>query len=60
VPAARAVAIEDSPWGLTSARAAGLRTIAVSTSYPRATLAADRVVGSLDEITVDVIDQLIG
>jgi HAD superfamily hydrolase (TIGR01509 family) len=60
VPATRAVAIEDSSWGLTSARAAGLRTIAVTTSYPAATLtAADRVVSSLDDITVGVIDQLI-
>lgn len=61
VPAARAVAIEDSRWGLAAARAAGMRTIAVTTSYPAATLtSADRVVASLDEISVDVIEQLIG
>ena len=60
VPAARAVAIEDSRWGLAAARAAGLRTIAVTTSYPAATLAsADRVVTSLDEIGVELIEQLI-
>lgn len=60
VPAARAVAIEDSRWGLAAARSAGLRTIAVTTSYPAATLSsADRVVASLDEIGVDVIEQLI-
>ena len=60
VPASRAVAIEDSRWGLASARAAGLRTIAVTTSYPAATLAsADVVVGSLDEIAVDLVARLL-
>ncbi len=60
VPAGRAVAIEDSRWGLASARAAGLRTIGITTSYPAATLAsADAVVASLDEITVEVIEALL-
>lgn len=55
-----AVAIEDSRWGLESARAAGLRTIALTTSYPAAALAmADRVLASLDEITVEGIDALV-
>ena len=59
IPAARAVAIEDSRWGLTSARTAGLRTIGITTSYPAATLGtADRVVASLDDITVEVIEAL--
>jgi HAD superfamily hydrolase (TIGR01509 family) len=54
-----AVAIEDSRWGLESARAAGMRTIAVTTTYPASALeTADLVVGSLDEITVDAIDAL--
>jgi beta-phosphoglucomutase len=60
VPSGRAVAIEDSRWGLASARAAGLRTIGITTSYPAATLAsADAVVASLDEITVEVVHNLI-
>ncbi len=60
VPASRAVAIEDSRWGLAAARAAGLKTIAITTSYPAATLtSADRVITSLDEIGVDTIQQLI-
>jgi HAD superfamily hydrolase (TIGR01509 family) len=60
VLASRAVAIEDSRWGLAAARAAGLRTIAVTTSYPAATLtSADRVVASLDDITVGTIQELI-
>lgn len=51
-----AVAIEDSQWGLESARGAGLRTIAVTTSYPPSALAiANVIVGSLDEITLDLI-----
>jgi beta-phosphoglucomutase len=47
-----AVAIEDSPWGLQSARGAGLHTVGITTSYPAGALGdAMRVVSSLDEIT---------
>jgi beta-phosphoglucomutase len=56
IPPAEAIAIEDSRWGLESARAAGLRTIGVTTTYPASAISmADLVVDSLDEITVDVI-----
>jgi len=60
VPAAACVAIEDSHWGLESARAAGLRTIAITHTYPRHELAAhaDVVVASLAELTRDLIAQL--
>ena len=59
VPAAACVAIEDSHWGLQSARAAGMRTIAVTHTYPRDTLLeADAVVDSLDEITVDFVKRV--
>ncbi len=52
VSGAEAVAIEDSPWGLQSARGAGLRTIGITNSYPAAALTdAMHVVSSLDEIT---------
>src|SRR5262249_5779519 len=53
VPPSSCVAIEDSRWGLESARAAGLRTIAVTHTYPREALtgAADCVVDSLTELT---------
>lgn len=46
------VAIEDSRWGLASARAAGLRAVAITTSYPASAFVdtADLVVASLDEI----------
>jgi beta-phosphoglucomutase len=56
----RCVAIEDSRWGLESARAAGLRTIAVTHTYPREQLtsAADLVVDSLEEITPNLVRRL--
>jgi HAD superfamily hydrolase (TIGR01509 family) len=54
-PATECVAIEDSRWGLESARAAGLASIGITHTYPRAELAsADRVVDSLDEITPEL------
>ena len=57
---ADAVAIEDSHWGLTAARAAGLRTIGITTSYPRHALhLADVVIDSLDEVTPDSVAGLL-
>ena len=54
-----AVAIEDSRWGLTSARAAGLHAIGITTSYSAKELsAADVVVASLDEITLDLVESV--
>jgi beta-phosphoglucomutase len=56
---ARTVAVEDSRWGLESARRAGLRAVAVTHTYPAAELAgADLVVRSLDQLTVECLDQL--
>ena len=55
-----AVAIEDSHWGLTAARTAGLRTIGITTSYPRHALhLADAVIDSLDEVTPDSVARLL-
>ena len=54
------VAIEDSPWGLESGRAAGLRTIGITHSYPAARLKpVDAVVDTLDEVTVLLIEELV-
>lgn len=54
-----AVAIEDSPWGLQSARGAGLRTIGITTSYDGAALSgAHHIVRSLDEVTPELIRHL--
>jgi beta-phosphoglucomutase len=59
VPPAECAAIEDSHWGLQSAREAGMRTIAVSHTYPRSSLTdAHLVVDSLDELTVAAIQAL--
>jgi beta-phosphoglucomutase-like phosphatase (HAD superfamily) len=45
------VAIEDSHWGLESARQAGLRTVAVTHTYPATELGqADMVITSLDAL----------
>ena len=54
------VAIEDSRWGLESARTAGLRTVAVTTSYTAGELAiADLVIGSLADLDVDRLHRLL-
>jgi beta-phosphoglucomutase len=55
----RSVAIEDSRWGLESARGAGLRCVGVTTSYPAAELGdADLVVDGLGGLTMYALDQL--
>lgn len=54
------VAIEDSRWGLESARAAGLRCVAVATTYSVEELEpyAELVVSGLDELTLVALDRL--
>ena len=55
----RSVAIEDSHWGLESARGAGLRLVAVTTSYPADELkSAELVVNSLGALTLSALDAL--
>jgi beta-phosphoglucomutase len=58
----RSVAIEDSRWGLESARAADLRCVAVTNTYPAAELRADAelVVAGLHALTLDALDALCG
>ena len=59
VPAAACVAIEDSRWGIESARAAGLRCVGITNTYPAGELAgAEAVIGSLDDFTADLIRRL--
>jgi beta-phosphoglucomutase len=56
----RCVAIEDSRWGLESARGAGLRCVGVTNSYPPGELvAAELVVSGLDTLTLDMLDELV-
>jgi beta-phosphoglucomutase len=57
--ARRTVAIEDSRWGLASARGAGLRLVGVTSSYPAHELpGAELVVGSLADLTLEMLDGL--
>jgi len=61
VPPGEAVAVEDSRWGIASAREAGLRTIGVTTNYASTSLGGpDAVIGSLDELTIDLIERILG
>jgi beta-phosphoglucomutase len=56
----RCVAIEDSVWGLESARGAGLRCVGVTTSYPAAELTgAELVVGGLDALSLPMLEDLV-
>ena len=56
---AECVAIEDSRWGLDSARAAGLRTIAVTHTYQASSLSdADVVIDNLHDLTVERIAEM--
>jgi len=55
----RSVAIEDSRWGLESARGAGLRCVGVTNSYPAVELGgADLVVDGLSGLTLSALEQL--
>jgi HAD superfamily hydrolase (TIGR01509 family) len=55
------VALEDSRWGLQSARAAGLRTVAVAQTYERSALAdADLVIETIDEMDLLALARLCG
>jgi beta-phosphoglucomutase len=57
----RCVAIEDSVWGLESARGAGLRCVGVTTSYPAAELTgAELVADGLNALTIPMLDGLCG
>lgn len=53
------VAIEDSHWGLDSARAAGLRTVAVTNTYSSDELRADLTIASLEAMDLDLLDRLV-
>jgi len=55
---AECVAVEDSPWGLLSAKAAGLRTVAVAHTYDRGALEADLVIPSVSYLDMESLGQL--
>jgi len=53
------VAIEDSRWGIESARAAGMKCVGITHTYPASELvAADAVIEALDEFTSRLIRRL--
>ena len=56
------VAVEDSPWGLESARAAGLSTVGVAHTYSHDALAggADVVIDRLETLTWELLCSLHG
>jgi beta-phosphoglucomutase family hydrolase len=59
ITAERCIVIEDSHWGLKAAKAAGMRSIAVTNSYDAAQLKqADKVVARLDELTMADLQQI--
>ncbi|MER5732535.1 HAD-IA family hydrolase [Streptomyces sp. NPDC002138] len=53
----RCVVFEDAPAGLAAARAAGMRTVALTTTHPVGELVADVVVGDLSAVSVQVTDE---
>ncbi len=56
LPPSRCLAIEDSRWGIESAKSAGLWCIGITSTYPREELTmADKVIDSLDELTPELI-----
>jgi len=56
VPASACVAIEDSHWGIESAKAAGLKCIGITTTYPASELgSADHIIDSLEEFSHELI-----
>jgi beta-phosphoglucomutase len=53
------VAIEDSRWGIESAKAAGLHCIGITHTYPvNELLTADAIVSSLAELTPELIEKI--
>ena len=55
----KTVAIEDSRWGLESARGAGLRLVGVTNSYPAHELpGAELIAGGLGDLTLEALDDL--
>ena len=61
VPAANCVVIEDAVAGVSAARRAGMRCVAVTTSHPRRSLGqADLIVDSLEEVSAVGQRRLLG
>jgi len=58
LPPEQCLAIEDSRWGIESAKGAGLSCIGITTTYPREELQmADAIIDSLDEFTPAFVER---
>lgn len=58
--AAHCVAVEDSPWGVDSAHAAGMKAVALATSYPAHRLTgADAVLPDLAALELDFLESVV-
>jgi beta-phosphoglucomutase-like phosphatase (HAD superfamily) len=54
------VAIEDSKWGIQSAKRAGLACVGVTTSYPATELGdADLVVDGVTSLSIEMVRELV-
>lgn len=59
VSPATCLAVEDSPPGLQAAKAAGMRTVGLTTTSPRHLLVdADRIITSLDDLVPGLVDEM--
>lgn len=56
LPPSACLAIEDSHWGIASAKSAGLPCVGITTTYTREHLSlADRIIDSLEEFTAGFV-----
>lgn len=54
------VAVEDSPWGIDAAQAAGMKVLALTTSYPAERLAsADAILDRFEDLELALLDRLV-
>lgn len=59
LPPSACVAIEDSRWGIESAKGAGMKCVAITTTYPAEELTtADRVINHLHEFSSELITSI--
>jgi beta-phosphoglucomutase len=59
LPPSQCLAIEDSRWGIESAKTAGLWCVGITNTYPVAELlSADAIIASLEELTPELIRSL--
>jgi beta-phosphoglucomutase len=59
LPPSACLAIEDSRWGIASAKKSGMKCVGITNTYPASELSsADAVISSLDEFTDALIRTL--